>query len=329
MKKFPSGVLASLCALTLSAALAACSSPDSSAPSAESPSATLDDESAATSTPPKFPAPGVTLPGLGKAPTLPVTIIDTLPFSSPSGAPFVQGVEFEEDGSLLIGTGLYGESKVYRLRDWINDPAAPPTEVHDLAPELFGEGITRHDDRLWQVTWKEGKAIERDAASLEQRREVPLETEGWGACSFQDTVVTSDGSGTLTFRNPKSFAPEHQVPVRAAGEDTTWLNELECVDTGRGREVWANVWQSPYIYRIDASSGEVTGIVDAELLLRDLAQRVTDEERSSLDVLNGIGLIPGSSTEADGSRDFLLTGKKWPYAYRVNVGDGVGKREKH
>lgn len=301
------------------------------------------------------------VPGLGDVPTLKLTIEQSYPISAPPlpaeknvSAPFVQGLEFEPDGSLLMGTGLYGESQIYRLPQWLDNPAAEPTNVEDLQPELFGEGITRHGDTVWQLTWKEGRAIERDAATLKQRREVPFDAEGWGACSFNDTIVTSDGSGTLTFRSPDNLSSLRQLPVTAAGTETTWLNELECVtvdtdvdpdaaldeapaDTSDSnsqsstdgptspqphREVWANVWQSPFIYRIDPEDGKVTGIVDATEIFRDLYATLSPAELNGVDVLNGIALIPDSSATApNGPRHFLLTGKKWPTAYRVTVGE--------
>ncbi|MCG7245805.1 MULTISPECIES: glutaminyl-peptide cyclotransferase [Corynebacterium] len=287
------------------------------------------------------------VPGLGDVPTLKLTIEQSHPVLAPPlpteknvAAPFVQGLEFEPDGSLLMGTGLYGESQIYRLPQWLDNSAAEPTNVEDLQPDLFGEGITRHGDTVWQLTWKEGRAIERDAATLKQRREVPFDTEGWGACSFDDTIVTSDGSGTLTFRSPDDLSPLRQLPVTAAGTETTWLNELECVavDTDvdpegssdshgtntpqSHREIWANVWQSPFIYRINPEDGKVTGIVDATELFRDLYAQLSPAEQQSVDVLNGIALMPdSSSTSPNGTRQFLLTGKKWPTAYRVTVSE--------
>ncbi|AIN82918.1 MULTISPECIES: glutaminyl-peptide cyclotransferase [Corynebacterium] len=302
-----------------------------------------------------------TVPGLGDVPTLKLTIEQYYPISAPPlpasknvTAPFVQGLEFEPDGSLLMGTGLYGESQIYRLPQWLDNPAVEPTNVEDLQPELFGEGLTRHGDTVWQLTWKEGRALERDAATLKQRREVPFDAEGWGACSFDDTIVTSDGSGTLTFRSPDDLSSLRQLPVTAAGTETTWLNELECVtvdtdvnpeaapdeapaDTSDSnsqsntdgptspqshREIWANVWQSPFIYRINPEDGKVTGIVDATELFRDLHAQLSPAARNSIDVLNGIALMPdSSSTSPNGTRQFLLTGKKWPTAYRVTVSE--------
>lgn len=292
------------------------------------------------------------VPGLGDVPTLKLAIEQSYPVLAPPlpteknvAAPFVQGLEFEPDGSLLMGTGLYGESQIYRLPQWLDNSAAEPTNVEDLQPELFGEGITRHGDTVWQLTWKEGRAIERDAATLKQRREVPFDTEGWGACSFEDTIVTSDGSGTLTFRAPDDLSSQRQLPVTAAGTETTWLNELECVtvdgdaapdevpdeapaDTSDSnnqsnadgpnspqshREIWANVWQSPFIYRINPEDGKVTGIVDATELFRDLYTQLSPAEQNSIDVLNGIALMPdSSSTSPNGPASSCSQGRNGP-----------------
>lgn len=243
----------------------------------------------------------------------------------PAKPPFVQGLEFESDGSLLVGTGLYDQSQIYRLPQWLDNSETQATNINDLAPGLFGEGITRSGDSVWQLTWREGRAIERDAMTLEQRREVALDTEGWGACSLGDSIVTSDGTGTLTFRSTVDLSPQRRLKVTAAGKDTTWLNELECVaagETNQRGEIWANVWQSPFIYRIDATSGEVTGIVDARELYWDVLSRIDTNQIAELDVLNGIALIPQDPNDAvDTSRQFLLTGKKWPFAYRVSVAE--------
>lgn len=374
--------------LTMFAGLAACSSDDNadSGATAESSSAAASESTSTTgATDNSSLVNGESVPGLGQVPTLTLTVDDTYaaavaPLESEAAPfPFVQGLEFEADGSLLVGTGQYDESQIYRLPQWLSNPATEAADVNNLAPELFGEGITRHGDSIWQLTWKEGRAIERDATTLEQRRDVPLDTEGWGACSFEDTIVTSDGTGTLTFRSTEDLSPQKQLKVTAADQDTTWLNELECAPAGSATgaagagdttpsgqgEIWANVWQSPFIYRIDAGSGEVTGIVDARQLYWDLLSRIDAAQIADLDVMNGIALIPqdvqaapgegaasaaeavpgaegaegaaaegaegaegtaaegaeGAEAPAGSGRQFLLTGKKWPYAYRVTISE--------
>nr|WP_249125026.1 glutaminyl-peptide cyclotransferase [Saccharopolyspora erythraea] len=232
--------------------------------------------------------------GIGHAGSLPhlrVEVINVLPHDRSS---FTQGLELA-DGTLYEGTGTYGGS---RMR--ATDPATGAVHREDrLPPELFGEGITVEGDRIWQLTWQEGVAIERDRASLRELRRVGYSGEGWGLCHDGARLVMSDGSSRLTFRDPATFAPAGEVAVRAGGEEVGDLNELECA----GGHVWANVWHTDQILRIDPATGQVTAVVDASGLL-------TPQERASADVLNGIAAVPGTD-------EFLITGKYWPHLYRV------------
>lgn len=287
--------------------LAGCSSTSTTA--ADSASTSSDRVSNAATTvaePSKWPSIPVSSPDV---PTLHAEIVAQHNFP---GAPFVQGLEFEEDGSLLVGTGQYGQSQIYRLPDWVNNPdGATPTAVQDLAPQLFGEGLTRIGNTVWQLTWREHTAIARDAETLVEKQTAELEREGWGLCNFGDSLVLSDGSGSLSIRNPETFAEEAQVPVTLGGQPTTWINELECVQDAEGaapREVWANVWQTNTIFRIDPTTGAVTGTLDAS----NVVDALPAEVRESVDVLNGIAKIPGTD-------HYLLTGKKWPLAFEVRI----------
>jgi glutamine cyclotransferase len=207
---------------------------------------------------------------------------------------FTQGLELHED-ALYEGTGLEGRSQLREV-----DPATG--EVRRSAPlpgELFGEGITVVGDRIWQLTWQDGVVLEWDRATLALRRQLPLEGEGWGLCSDGTRLVRSDGTDRLHFHDPDTFAETGSVAVTFDDEPVTQLNELECVDG----EVWANVWQSDVIVRIDPSSGRVTALVDAAGLLAP--ERRTDANA----VLNGIAAL--------GDGEYLLTGKLWPLSFRV------------
>lgn len=217
---------------------------------------------------------------------------------------FTQGLEIDDDRSLLVGTGQRGESAIYRVPDWRNDPGH--VDRHDLPEEFFGEGITRAGDTVWQLTWQENTAIARDAATLEETHRAEYDTEGWGLCAFQDELVMSDGTGTLTFRDPVTFDALREVEVTAAGNPVTHLNELECVDGADGPEVWANIWTTNEIARIDPATGIVTGAVDASTL----REGMTPEQADRADVFNGIAHIPGTD-------HFLVTGKWWPTLFEV------------
>ena len=185
--------------------------------------------------------------GIGHAGSLPhlrLEVIRVLPHDRSS---FTQGLEMA-DGVLFEGTGLRGESAVRAI-----DPTTGRVLRETRLPaDLFGEGITITGDRIWQLTWQEGVAIERDRNSLAELRRVHYTGEGWGVCEDGSRLVTSDGSARLTFRDPATFAETGQVVVRAGDEEVDRLNELECV----GGQVWANVWGGDEIVRIDPATGQ-------------------------------------------------------------------------
>jgi glutaminyl-peptide cyclotransferase len=211
---------------------------------------------------------------------------------------YTQGLEFA-DGVLYESTGLVGRSGVRAL-----DPTTGRSrESVALTGDEFGEGITVVGITVWQLTWKTGQAIRRDRDSLAERDRVAYQGEGWGLCHRRgpDRLVMSDGSDRLTFRDPSTFAPVGEVSVRYGGRALSQLNELECVDDA----VWANIWQSDRIVRINPNTGQVTGVVDLSSLAA--AQRSTGGE-----VLNGIAAVPGTD-------EFLITGKLWSTMYRVRM----------
>ena len=123
-----------------------------------------------------------------------------------------------------------------------------------------------------------------------------------GDVTFDGTsLIQSDGSARLTFRSPVDFSPQRELLVLRAGRPQFYLNELEWVNG----EIWANVWQSDEILRIDPQTGRVTGVLDASQLL-------SPTERRGTDVLNGI------AWEAERGL-FLLTGKLWPRLFAVKI----------
>ncbi|MFE3029779.1 glutaminyl-peptide cyclotransferase [Nocardia tengchongensis] len=207
---------------------------------------------------------------------------------------FTEGLE--ADGSVLYeSTGLNGRSSV-RSTD-LNTGAEIARA--DLPATLFGEGITRAGDLLWQLTWKDGIAIARNPATLAEIRTVHIDGEGWGLCTRGDRVIMSNGGATLTFRDPQTFAVTGTVTLTS--HKNVELNELDCAPDG---SVYANTWATDTILRIDPDTGEVLAAIDASGLLPGSA-RTPDT-----DVLNGITHLPGTD-------HFLLTGKKWPTSYEV------------
>ncbi|MFE3052653.1 glutaminyl-peptide cyclotransferase [Nocardia sp. NPDC059239] len=224
-------------------------------------------------------------------PKLRVEVVATRPHDP--GA-FTEGLEV--DGSVLYeGTGLAGHSSI-RATD-LNTGAELARA--DLPAPLFGEGITRAGDVLWQLTYKNGVAIARDPGTLAELRTTHFDGEGWGLCTRDDRVLMSNGSSTLTFRDPHTFAITGSVALTSHKDAE--LNELDCAPDG---SVYANTWPTNTILRIDPGTGEVLAAIDASGLLPRSA-RTPDT-----DVLNGIAHLPGTD-------HFLLTGKKWPTSYEV------------
>ncbi|WP_032404928.1 glutaminyl-peptide cyclotransferase [Rhodococcoides fascians] len=220
---------------------------------------------------------------------------------------FTQG--FEIDGDVLYeGTGLEGSSFVRRTS------LENMTELErvDLPSDLFGEGITVDGDTLWQITWQDGVAIARDRDTLTEQRRVTYDGEGWGLCTEgrgtpDDRLVMSDGTSTLTFRDPTSFDAVDTVGVTLDGNPVERLNELECAEDG---SIYANVWQTFDIMRIDPETGKVTAVIDGTPLWNSMS----DSDRGGADVFNGIAQIPGTDR-------FLVTGKFWPKIFEVRFTD--------
>lgn len=207
---------------------------------------------------------------------------------------FTQGLLWH-DGHLYESTGLRGESDL-RISDLRSGRVLQTRSNED---RFFAEGLARVGEELFQLTWQAGEAHVWSVNNFDHQRVLDYDGEGWGLCYDGRFLVMSDGSERLTFRDPVSFDIDHVVRVMGEHGPQRNLNELECVDG----VVYANVWQTDRIVRIDPTSGRITANIDASGLL----SRV---ERWEADVLNGIAYLPESER-------FLLTGKHWPWVFEV------------
>jgi len=221
-------------------------------------------------------------------------VINTYPHDRTA---FTQGLVYE-NGLLYEGTGRRGQSTLRKVELKTGQVLQPL----DLPPELFGEGIVIFGEQIVQLTWQSRLGFVYDKTSFERLREFVYPTEGWGITHDGQQLIMSDGTATLYFWDPDTLAEIGRVAVTDNGQPVVRLNELEYV---RG-EVFANIWQTDFIARIDPRTGFVTGWIDLTGLLDP------EDRLEPVDVLNGIAYDPG--------RDRLfVTGKLWPKLFEIEL----------
>jgi glutamine cyclotransferase len=210
---------------------------------------------------------------------------------------FLQGLVWYE-GGFFESTGIAGQSTLRRV-EW---PSGRVARRVDLPSSVFGEGLARVGDRLVQLTWRSGRGFVYDLATLRLRREFRYEGEGWGLTYDGAALVLSDGTDVLTYLDPRSFVPLKRLRVTWDGRPLHRLNELEFIEG----EVWANVWHTDVIVRIDPASGRVSSFLDLAGLLPAGLRR--DPEA----VLNGIAYDPAT-------RRVFVSGKLWPLIFEIRL----------
>ena len=219
---------------------------------------------------------------------------------------FTQGLEVINQ-VMYESTGLYGRSSLRRV-----DPASGDVDTQiGLDNDLFGEGLTIVDDHIIQLTWRSGRALVYDRHTFELVDEHSYNGEGWGLCLMDGVLWMSDGTDHLMQREPDSFELIGTMIVTSSSGSMPVdnLNELECVQD----RVIANVWQTNKLLVIEpgqSGRGHVVAIIHADALLED-AERASPGKQ--IDVLNGV------ADPRDGSGTLWMTGKFWPYMYRVRI----------
>lgn len=210
---------------------------------------------------------------------------------------FTQGLQLA-DGELYEGTGLHGRSTLRR----VELRSGRVLQQVAIAPQYFGEGITVVGDRIVQLTWQGGTGFVYDRRTFERQRTFTYTGEGWGLTTDGTRLIMSDGTDTLRFWHPETLEEVGRMRVHQGGRPVPQLNELEYVQG----VIYANVWPTDRVARIDPATGEVTGWLDFSGLL-------TPTERSrGVDVLNGLAFDPATG-------HLLVTGKLWPWVFEVRV----------
>jgi glutamine cyclotransferase len=210
---------------------------------------------------------------------------------------FTQGLIWL-DGKLYESTGLVGQSTIRE----IDLESGRVLRRTDIPAGLFGEGLVDWGDALVSITWRDNVGFRWDRATFRRTGTFNYNHEGWGLTQDGRHIVMSDGTPTLRFLDPATMREVRRIEVRAAGVPVRDLNELEYVNG----EIFANVWMTTRIARIDPATGRVTGWIELGPLVAETAGGHEDS------VLNGIAY------DRAGDRLFV-TGKNWPRLYAIDL----------
>ena len=211
---------------------------------------------------------------------------------------FTEGL-FYKDGVLYESTGLEGHSTIRK----VTLETGEVVQASRFPPEMFGEGIVDWNGDLIALTWRNHVGFVIDLATFSLLREFPIEGEGWALTRNEHEIFMSDGTSSLRVLDPATLAEKRRIPVTAEGKPVDQLNELEWI---KG-EIYANIWQTDRIARIDPATGHVKGWIDLSGLLASQGF-----VKGRPDVLNGIAY------DAKDNRLFV-TGKLWPFLFEIKL----------
>jgi glutaminyl-peptide cyclotransferase len=211
---------------------------------------------------------------------------------------FTEGLSFKDDNTLWESTGLNGQSSL-RMVDLATGKVQKKV---DIAERYFGEGSVEFKGKLFMLTWKEQTCFVYDPATLTRTGTFSYKGEGWALTHDDTHLIMSNGSEKINFVNSDTFKTERTITVTQDGLPMTQLNELEYIEG----EIWANVWQTDVILRIDPTTGNVKGVIDLAGLLPD------SDKSGNTDVLNGIAYNKNT-------KKIYVTGKNWPKIFEIEV----------
>jgi len=211
-------------------------------------------------------------------------------------AAFTQGLVFHQ-GVLFESTGLNGQSSLRK----VELETGRVLQRTNIPAQYFAEGLALLNGRLLQLTWQNQVGFVYDLESFQQLSTFNYTGEGWGLTHDGQSLILSDGSSQIRFLDPQTFQVQRTIAVRDRGRAVARLNELEYVEG----EIFANIWYTDRIARINPATGAVTGWIEMNGML-------TPQERSRADVLNGIAYDPAS-------KRLFITGKLWPKLFEIRL----------
>ncbi|HPJ83093.1 MAG: glutaminyl-peptide cyclotransferase [Bacteroidales bacterium] len=210
---------------------------------------------------------------------------------------YTQGF-FYHEGFFYESTGQYGSSTIAKL----DMTTGKVLRSQALERSYFGEGACIHNGLIYQLTWTQKTCFVYDADTFKLLGTRRYNREGWGLTTNGKELIMSDGSSTLYIMDPETLLDKRSVKVTLNGKEVNYLNELEYIEG----EVWANLYMSDEIVRIDPATGKVTGVIDLKGILPMSLRKPTT------DVLNGIAYDPQT-------KSIWITGKYWPRVYKISL----------
>jgi glutaminyl-peptide cyclotransferase len=210
---------------------------------------------------------------------------------------FTQGL-FYDEGLLYEGTGQEAGSSLRK----VELETGKVLQQLNLPSSLFGEGITLYNNRIFQVTWTSQVGFVYDKITFKQINKIYYQSQGWGLTTMNDRIAMSDGTNVIYYFEPEMFTVVSKIEVYDNEKKVDQLNELEFING----EIWANIWMTDLIARIDPSTGKVLGYVDLGGILND------PQTDTKVNVLNGIAF------DKKGNRIFV-TGKNWPKLFEIRL----------
>jgi glutamine cyclotransferase len=239
----------------------------------------------------------VLLPAVASAalPTYDFKVVRSYPHDTQA---FTEGLLYR-DGVLYESTGLNGKSSIRK----VDLASGKVLQSKDIPPQYFGEGLTDWGDTLVGLTWQTQTGFIFDLKTFELKSQFAYPGEGWGLAHNGKELIMSDGTATLRFLDPKTFLEVRRVKATADGIAVDQLNELEVVEG----EIYANIWHTNTIARIDPATGKILGWIDFSKLYPEAGKGQNGEN-----VMNGIAY------DAEKKRLFV-TGKLWPKIYEVKI----------
>lgn len=211
---------------------------------------------------------------------------------------YTQGLQFHE-GWIYEGTGNPNQSTLRKVR--FEDGEV--VQIRNNASEIFGEGITIYNGRIYQLTYKAQVCYIYDLNTLEEIQKVYYQNkEGWGLTNNGNELIMSDGTHVIYFMDPELFTVNRQIEVYDHKGPVSDLNELEYI---KGK-IYANRYYTDEIVIIDPDNGKVEGRADLKGILP------VKERKPSTNVLNGIAWDPDTDR-------LFVTGKYWPKLYEIKI----------